>query len=103
MRFQLVFSLGLSLVCAFPGFSLASETLADQHACLNCHQVAKKSIGPSFKSIAAKYKGNADANQQLATKIVKGGSGVWGAVPMPPMAEVPPEELKQIVTWLLAQ
>ncbi len=81
----------------------ASEALADQHACLNCHQVAKKSIGPNFKAIAAKYKGQTSAADALADKITKGGGGVWGAVPMPPMADIPPAQLKQIVSWILAQ
>jgi cytochrome c len=95
-------AMALALLCQ-SGALLANEALADQNACLNCHQVAKKSIGPTFKAIAAKYKGQASAQTALAEKITKGGAGAWGAVPMPAMADVPPAELKQIVSWILAQ
>jgi cytochrome c len=79
----------------------ASEEVADKNACLNCHAISKKSIGPSFKAIGDKYRGQAGAADLLAGKILKGGSGVWGATPMPPMAFVPAEDVKILVTWIL--
>ena len=73
---------------AYAPASLASEALADSNACLNCHMVEKKMVGPSFKAIAGKYKGQSTAEAYLIQKIQAGGSGVWGAIPMPPMAQV---------------
>lgn len=70
--------------------------------CMACHAVDKKVVGPSYKDIAAKYKGNKEAATVLAAKIQKGGSGVWGAVPMPPNA-VTAAEAKLLATWVLSQ
>ena len=89
---------GLLLACSMA--AQASLELADKHACLNCHSVAKKVVGPAFKDIAAKYKDRQDAAAYLTGKISKGSGGVWGAVPMPPMADVPAGELEALVTWM---
>ena len=80
----------------------ASPELAKKHACLSCHAVDKKVIGPSYKDVAAKYKGQADAVAKLSDKVKKGGSGVWGPVPMPPNAAVPDADIKALVEWVLA-
>lgn len=82
----------------------ASEDLARQKACLACHQVNKAVVGPSFADIAKKYKGNKKAVDQLATKVRKGGGGVWNMPmgPMPAQGQVNEAEAKQIVTWILA-
>lgn len=79
----------------------ANEDLADKHACLNCHQVQKKLVGPSFQAIAAKYRGQPDAAAKLVAKVAQGGSGVWGAVPMPAMSQVPSEDAKRLIDWVL--
>jgi cytochrome c len=80
----------------------ASEALARKYACTACHQVDKKLVGPSFKDIAAKYAdGSVDA-KQLAARIKAGGSGKWGAIPMPAQAQVPPADLDAIAAWILA-
>ena len=79
----------------------ASEELAKKHNCLACHQVGAKSVGPAYKDIAAKYKGQADAAARLADKVKKGGTGVWGQVPMPPNAAVPDADVKTLVDWIL--
>ncbi|WP_027468113.1 c-type cytochrome [Deefgea rivuli] len=70
--------------------------------CMACHAVDRKIVGPAYKDVAAKYKGNKDAVTLLAAKIQKGGSGVWGAVPMPPNA-VTQAEAKQMAAWILVQ
>jgi cytochrome c len=80
----------------------ADEALAKRHNCTACHQVDKKSVGPSYKDVAAKYKGQADAAAKLAAKVKKGGQGVWGAVPMPPNAAVPDADIDKLVKWVLA-
>ena len=76
--------------------------LAQTKGCMGCHQIDKKVVGPSYKDVAKKYAGQADAADKLATKIQKGGSGVWGTVPMPPN-NVTPAEAKELATWVLAQ
>ena len=82
--------------------ALADTALAQKNGCLACHQVDKKVVGPAYKDISAKYKG-ADAAKvdELATKVVKGGVGVWGQIPMPPNAKVTPADAKTLVTWIL--
>jgi cytochrome c len=78
----------------------ADEALAKKYNCLACHQVDKKLVGPSYKDIAKKYKGQKVA-AQLVEKVKKGGSGVWGPVPMPPNPTVPDADLKKLVDWIL--
>lgn len=77
----------------------ADEALAKKYNCLACHQVDKKVVGPAYKDIAKKYKA-ADA-ASLVAKVKKGGSGVWGPVPMPPNPTVPDADLKKLVDWIL--
>lgn len=79
----------------------ADEALAKAKNCLSCHTVDKKLVGPSYKDVAAKYKGQGDAAAKLAAKIKSGGKGVWGEVPMPPN-QVSDEEAKKLATWVLA-
>ena len=79
----------------------ASEVLAKKHNCLACHTLDKKSVGPAYKEIAKKYKGQAGIEAKLAEKVKKGGQGVWGPVPMPPNAAVPDADIKKLVDWVL--
>ena len=78
------------------------QALATKYACMACHQVDKKVVGPALKEVAAKYKGDKTAEAKMIDKVKKGGSGVWGTVPMPPNAQVPDADIKAIVQWLLA-
>ncbi|MDO8544238.1 MAG: c-type cytochrome [Opitutaceae bacterium] len=78
----------------------AAKTLATKHLCLACHQLEGKLVGPAYRDVANKYRGVPDAQAKLIAKIKKGGQGVWGQVPMPPMY-VPDENLKTIVAWIL--
>jgi len=80
----------------------ASPALAQQKTCMACHAVDRKIVGPSYKDVAAKYAGQADAVDQLAEKIMKGGVGVWGAVPMPANPKVSPAEAKTLAQWVLS-
>lgn len=80
----------------------AGLSMAKKNACVACHGVANKIVGPGFNEIAAKYKGNAGAEAALIGKIKSGGSGTWGSVPMPPQPQVKDEEIKTIVSWILA-
>jgi cytochrome c len=78
----------------------ADEALAKKHNCLACHQVDKKVIGPAYREIAKKYKGQ-NVAAQLEQKVKKGGVGVWGQIPMPPNAAVPDADVKKLVDWIL--
>jgi cytochrome c len=80
----------------------ANEALAKKNACMACHAIDKKLVGPSFKDIAAKYRGDGNAEAMLADKVKKGSSGVWGQVPMPPNAAVPEADIKTLVKWVLS-
>lgn len=95
----------LALAAAAAGVAapaLANADLAKKYNCTACHAVDKKMVGPAYKDVAAKYKGDASAAAKLAEKVKKGGSGVWGPVPMPPNAAVPDADIKTLVDWVLA-
>jgi cytochrome c len=93
---------GLAAALVASGAARADEALAKKHNCTACHQVDKKSVGPAYKDVAKKYKGQADAPAKLAEKVKKGGQGVWGPVPMPPNAAVPDADIQKLVQWVLA-
>jgi cytochrome c len=78
----------------------ADEALAKKHNCLACHTTDKKLVGPSYKDVAKKYKGQ-NVAAQLEQKVKKGGQGVWGPVPMPPNPAVPDGDIKKLVDWIL--
>ena len=93
----------LALAFAGAAFAIpaqADEALAKKHNCLACHTVDKKLVGPSYKEIAKKYKGQ-NVAAQLEQKVKKGGQGVWGPVPMPPNAAVPDGDIKKLVDWIV--
>jgi len=82
--------------------ALADMALANAKNCMACHAVEKKLVGPSYKDIATKYAGQADAVDKLSGKVIKGGAGAWGPVPMPANAQVSDADAKKLVTWILA-
>ena len=81
----------------------AQAELAKQKNCLACHATDKKLVGPSYKDVAAKYKGDKDAAAKLAKKIREGGVGVWGQVPMPANPQVNEQEAASLAKWVLSQ
>ena len=81
----------------------ANEELAKKHACFACHATDKKLVGPAYKEVAAKYRGDKGAEAKLFDKVKKGGTGVWGQVPMPPNAAVPDNDIRALVKWILSQ
>ena len=93
--------LALAAAAALPAY--AQEELAKKHNCLACHAVDKKLVGPSYKDVAAKYRGDPGAEGKLFDKVKKGGQGVWGQVPMPPNTQVPDGDIKALVKWILSQ
>ena len=86
---------------ALPAFAQAD--LAQKKNCLACHAVDKKVVGPAYKEVAAKYAGQKDAVEKLTQKVMKGGVGAWGQIPMPANPQVSEAEAKQLVTWILGQ
>ena len=77
-------------------FSIASKS-----DCLSCHAVSSKVIGPAYRDVARKYKGDDQAESMLVQKVKNGGSGVWGKFPMPPHPDVADEDLKTVIEWIL--
>ena len=82
---------------------IASQELARSKNCVACHHPERKMIGPAFKAIAAKYAGNDASAKVLSEKVIKGGGGVWGPMPMPPQANVSPADAEALVRWILSQ
>lgn len=78
------------------------EDMMKKNGCNACHAEDKKIIGPSYKDVAAKYKGDATAVAKLTDKVKKGGSGVWGPIPMPPNTAVKDPDVKKMVELILA-
>jgi cytochrome c len=91
----------LATLAALP--AAASPELAKKHACFACHAVDKKLVGPSYKDVAAKYKGDKGAEARLFDKVKKGSQGTWGQVPMPPNTAVPDADVRALVKWILSQ
>jgi cytochrome c len=80
----------------------AGEALVKSSGCLACHTVDKKLVGPAYKDIANKYRGDKGAPTRLAQKIKEGGKGAWGDIPMTPNAHVIDADIKTIVAWILS-
>jgi cytochrome c len=104
MRFRIMLLVTAGAIgLAGAGMAAADDQLklATDKGCTACHNVDKKVIGPAYKEVAKKYKGDAKAADVLAAKVIKGGSGVWGPIPMPPN-KVTDDEAKKLVAWILA-
>jgi len=97
---QVLLAMTLALTVTAPAF--ADQALATSKNCMACHAVDKKLVGPSYKDVAAKYAADKTAVDKLAVKIMKGGSGVWGPVPMPANAQVNEADAKKLVAWILS-
>lgn len=82
--------------------ALANADLAKSKNCMACHAMDKKMVGPGFKEVAEKYKGQKDAEAKLVQKVIKGGGGVWGEMAMPPNA-ISEKESQELVRWVLSQ
>ncbi|MCK6395128.1 c-type cytochrome [Zoogloea sp.] len=97
----LVCAVALGLAAASP--VMASEEIIKKARCVACHAVDQKRVGPAYKDVAAKYKGQGDAVAVLSAKIRNGGSGHWGQIPMPPHGadKISDADLKAAVEWIL--
>ncbi|MES9992048.1 MAG: c-type cytochrome [Candidatus Thiodiazotropha sp.] len=92
-----------SATAAAPAAGGDPLALATQSGCMACHQIETKVVGPAYKEVAAKYKGDAAALDMLIGKVKGGGVGTWGQIPMPPNAHVSDENIRTIVSWVLEQ
>ena len=81
----------------------ADEKLAQANGCLTCHQIDKKILGPGFKEVATKYRGDKAAEANMVKKVKEGGKGAWGDMPMPPNAHVKDADIATLVKWILSQ
>ena len=100
MKFTPALLLALATLASAPAF--ANADLAQKKNCMACHAVDKKVVGPGYKEVAAKYAGQKDAVDKLAQKIIKGGAGTWGPVPMPANTQVSEAESKKLAAWVLS-
>ena len=91
----------LTLASAASAPAFAQADLAQKKNCMACHAVDKKVLGPAYKDVSAKYAGQKDAADKLAEKIMKGGVGAWGNIPMPANPQVTDAEAKQLVQWIM--
>jgi len=101
MKLALVTLTGAALFAAGAAQAQSAEDLLKKSGCTACHATDKKVVGPAYKDVAAKYKGDAKAAAMLADKVKKGGSGIWGPVPMPPHPQVSDADIKTMVTYVL--
>lgn len=93
----------ITIALALPGVvpAMASQELAKTRSCMACHAVDKKLVGPAFKAVAVRYANQSSAAGMLAEKIIKGGGGVWGPVPMPANPQVSKSEAQKLSAWIL--
>lgn len=107
-RFIPILAAGAGVVALLIGSNSAiaasnGAELAQKNACMACHSIDKKVLGPAFKDVSKKYKGNADAVAMLSKKIKDGSTGAWGAIPMPPNGpKVSDADIKILAEWVLA-
>jgi len=97
---HIALAFGVAALAALP--AQAQEDLAKKHNCLACHAIDKKVVGPAYKDVAAKYRNDKTAEAKLVEKVKKGGTGVWGQIPMPPNSAVPDADVKTLVHWILS-
>ena len=85
----------------FSNSAMASLDLAKSKNCMTCHSIDNKLVGPSFREVAKKYIGQKGVEDALKNKILKGGSGNWGAVAMPPNNQISEADARSLVKWIL--
>jgi len=103
MKASIAIAVAASFLFSASAFAAGEEDMLKTKGCIACHKVDGKSVGPSYKEVAARYAGQKDAVDKLVDKVLNGGAGVYGKVPMTPnKAKVSPEEAKTLVVWILS-
>lgn len=103
MKRSLMLIAALSALASTSAFAQDAAALAKSKNCMACHAVNNKLVGPAYKDVAAKYAGQKGAEDKLVQKVIKGGAGVWGPVPMPANPQVSEAEAHTLVKWVLSQ
>jgi cytochrome c len=103
MKRSLMLIAALSALVSTSAFAQDPAALAKAKNCMACHAINTKLVGPAYKDVAAKYAGQKGAEDKLVAKVMKGGSGVWGPVPMPANPQVSEAEAHTLVKWVLSQ
>lgn len=98
----LAITLTATLAPAAHAADMTAPDLAKARACLGCHQVDTKRVGPAWKAVASKYAGQPDAQAWLETSIRRGSANKWGKIPMPAQTHVTPAEARQLAAWILS-
>ena len=103
MKYPLLVAGLMAVAASSTAFAGDPAAAAQKAGCMACHAMDKKLVGPAFKDVAAKYKGQGDAVAKLTDKVRKGGAGVWGPIPMSPNGadKINDADLKDVVTWIL--
>ncbi len=99
---HLLITLALGMVVAGLAQASDGETLLKDNGCLSCHAKAEKIVGPSYLSVADKYRGDKDAVATLVQSIQNGSKGKWGRIPMPPHSSMSQDDLKTVARYVLA-
>jgi cytochrome c len=104
MMKTLVMTAASAALLMMTGLASADDgmALAQKNACMSCHSVDKKIVGPAYKDVAKKYAGDKGAQAMLVAKVKAGGKGAWGEIPMPPNPQVSPADLNTIIAWILS-
>ena len=100
MKYKLMLAAMMAALAS--GSAFANADLAKSKNCMTCHSVDAKVVGPAYKEVAKKYAADKTAEAKLVQKVMKGGSGTWGAVPMPANPQVSEAEAKTLVKWVLS-
>ena len=98
LKMSLIVGIGLASMATH-----ANLALANSKNCMSCHSIERKIVGPAYKDVAAKYRGDKAAPERLAHKIMQGGGGVWGVIKMPSNPQINEVEAKQLANWVLSQ
>ncbi|MGB7543121.1 MAG: c-type cytochrome [Burkholderiales bacterium] len=101
MKSVVMFSAAALALASGAAFAADAQQLLKDKACLSCHMIDKKLVGPAYKDVAAKYKSRKDAEAYLVKKIMGGSSGVWGQIPMPANTTVKEDEAKTLAKYIL--
>lgn len=94
--------ISVAALIGLSGSAYASQQLAQSKACMSCHQVAKKVVGPALQDVAKKYKGDANAEEHIKGVIKNGSKGVWGAVPMAKQPQVNDADAATLAKWIMS-
>ena len=103
MKRSLMLMMAVTTLASTSAFADAGLDLAKSKNCLACHAVNAKLVGPAYKDVAAKYAGQKGVEDKLVQKVLNGGAGVWGPVPMPANPQVSEAEAHTLVKWVLSQ